>query len=64
MEQYLIICQHCGEAHFLTPQTLKLQCRNCGKLIFHRGLAGTIDWAAMQQHPGNITPATDKPITV
>ncbi len=53
MEQYLIICQHCGEAHLLTPQTLKFQCKNCGKLIFHRGLAGLIDWETIQQHPLN-----------
>lgn len=51
MEQYLINCQHCGEAHLLTSQTLKVQCKKCGKLIFHQELAGLIDWETMQQHP-------------
>jgi hypothetical protein len=47
MEQHLIFCPHCGERYWITPMTLKIHCYQCGELVFHRGLAGFIDWEAM-----------------
>jgi hypothetical protein len=47
MEQYMIICPECGEGYWVSPMTLKIHCHNCGTLVFHRGLAGFIDWQAM-----------------
>ena len=51
MEQYMIICPECGEGYWITPLTLKVQCHRCGSLVFHRGLAGFIDWQAMISNP-------------
>jgi uncharacterized protein (DUF983 family) len=47
MEQQMIFCPHCGEGYWITPMTLKIHCYQCGELVFHRGLAGFVDWEAM-----------------
>jgi ribosomal protein S27AE len=63
MEQHMIICPECGEGHWLSPMTLKIKCHRCGSLVFHRGLAGFIDWQAMiQQHPNNPPSGIDESI--
>ena len=46
MEQHLMFCPHCGEGYWITPLTLKIHCYHCGELVFHRGLAGFVDWEA------------------
>ena len=55
MEKQMIICPQCGEGYWLTPMTLKIHCSRCGTLVFHRGLAGFIEWEAMTPEGGNLS---------
>ena len=48
MEQHMIICPECGEGYWVSPMTLKIHCHHCGTLVFHRGLAGFINWHTME----------------
>jgi len=56
MEQHMIICPECGEGYWISPLTLKIQCHRCGALVFHRGLAGFIDWQAMISNSPGVIP--------